>query len=157
MTSRNPTTATTRQETIETPPNGDGSVTFLRSDDAGSQALSLRPAQEPATNSTPTVIRSSDVSDMSLTEAAYWIATEGGSREFNIHDAEIWKSAFDQVLKKIRGGELTVLGRRFDKVSNAAPPFSTSAGTSASRWKQCDTRQQSGAVNRHLVYLGVFT
>lgn len=112
MTSRKPTTATR----TETPPSsGDGgSVTFLHSDDAGSQTLSSRPVQEPATNSTPMVIRPSDTSDMSLTEAAYWIAAEGGSRECDINDAEKWKLSFDQLREKIVEDKLGVLGRRYD-------------------------------------------
>jgi hypothetical protein len=110
MTSRKPTTATT----TETPPSsGDGgSVTFLHSDDAGSQTLSSRPVQEPATNSTLTVIGPSDVSDMSPTEAAYWIATEGGSRELDINDPDVWRPAFAQLLKTIVNDEVAVLGRR---------------------------------------------
>jgi hypothetical protein len=98
MNSRDRTTTPAPQRTTEKSLNG---------------GVSAQPAKEPATNSTPTVICPGDVSDMSLTEAAYWIATECGLREFDVYDAEIWKSAFDQLLKKIREKAVTVLGRRF--------------------------------------------
>jgi hypothetical protein len=124
MTSGKPTRAI--GETTETPPNsGDsGSVTLLNSDDPVSQTLSLRPVQDPATDSTPVVIRPEDVSDMSLTEAAYWIATEGGSRDGYINDTEMWELAFDQLLKEIIDDKIAVLGRKFDSGLHEHVPWS---------------------------------
>ena len=47
-------------------------------------------------------VRPSDVSDMSLTEIAYWIATEGGAAEYVIGNVEeAWKPAFAELLKRI--------------------------------------------------------
>jgi hypothetical protein len=57
--------------------------------------------------------RPHEVSYMSLSEAAYWIATEGGSRGSDIIDAAVWQSAFDQLLKRIVNGGVAVVGRQF--------------------------------------------
>jgi hypothetical protein len=53
------------------------------------------------------------VADMSLTEAAFWVATKGGSREFDIVNVETWKLAFDVLLKLIVNGDIDLWGRRF--------------------------------------------
>ena len=53
------------------------------------------------------------VADMSLTEAAFWVATKEGSREFNLGDVDTWKLAFDVLLKLIVNGDIDLWGRRF--------------------------------------------
>jgi len=58
-------------------------------------------------------VRPSDVSDMSLTEIAYWIATEGGAAECVISDVEeVWKPAFAESLKRIVNHEADLLASR---------------------------------------------
>ena len=57
--------------------------------------------------------RPQDVSAISPSAVAYWIATNGGSREFNIANVEVWKSAFDTLLKMIVSGDAEIWGRRF--------------------------------------------
>lgn len=57
-------------------------------------------------------IRPSDVPDLSLTEAAHWIATKGGSVECVISDAEVWKQAFAELIKKNVNDDVALLGRR---------------------------------------------
>ena len=50
---------------------------------------------------------------MSVTEAAYWIATKGGTDERVISNVEqTWKPAFAELLKKICNGDLDLFGRR---------------------------------------------
>jgi hypothetical protein len=58
-------------------------------------------------------IRPSNVPYMSVTEAAYWIATKGGTDECVISNVEeTWKPAFVELLKKICDGDLDLFGRR---------------------------------------------
>lgn len=58
-------------------------------------------------------VRPSDVPDMSLTEIAYWIATEGGKVGCVISNVEeVWKPAFAELLKKIVNDDLDLWGRR---------------------------------------------
>ena len=58
-------------------------------------------------------VRPSDVSDMSLTEIAYWIATEGGAAECVISNVEEGlKPTFAELLKRIVNDEVDLLGRR---------------------------------------------
>ena len=59
------------------------------------------------------LIHPQHVSDMSLTEAAFWVATKGGSLEFDIGDVETWKLAFDVLLKLIVNDDIDLWGRRF--------------------------------------------
>jgi hypothetical protein len=119
---------TTRETDTDSLQNGeDGSLTLRRSGDAGSQTLSARVGDEPKRSAAPSIdtigppTRPNDVSYMSLTEAAYWIATEGGSSEFDINDAATWKSAFSQLLNKIVAGEVAVVGRRGGGLPESVP------------------------------------
>ena len=58
-------------------------------------------------------VRPSDVSDMSLTEIAYWIATEGGAAECVISNVEeAWKPAFAELLKRIVNHDVDLLASR---------------------------------------------
>jgi hypothetical protein len=119
---------TTPETDTVSPQNGeDGSVTLLRSGEPGSETLSSRVGDEPKPSAAPSndtigpPIRPNDVSYMSLTEAAYWIATEGGSNEFDINDAATWKSAFSQLLNNIVAGEVAVVGRRGGGLPESVP------------------------------------
>src|SRR6516165_7733881 len=53
-----------------------------------------------------------DLPFMTLTAAAYWIASEGGSREFNLNNLEEWQPAFALLLQAIEKETLDVYGRR---------------------------------------------
>ena len=57
--------------------------------------------------------RPQDVSGMSPTAVAYWIATKGGSLEFDVADVKEWRSAFDALLMPIVLGDVEIVGRRF--------------------------------------------
>ena len=120
-----------RDAVSQTPPSSgdDGWAVLLGDiDNPGSQTLSAKKKHlevKPSTALSGKVIgppiRPTDGSDMSLTEAAYWIATEGGSREFDINDAVVWKFAFNQLLRKIVDGEVKVRGCRGDGLYEDVP------------------------------------
>jgi hypothetical protein len=57
--------------------------------------------------------RPQNVSDISPSAVAYWIATKGGLLEFNIADVGAWKLAFDALLEMIVSGDVEIWGRRF--------------------------------------------
>jgi hypothetical protein len=54
------------------------------------------------------------VPDLPLFGAIYWVATEGGEKDFNVRDQAVWDAAILAVLEKVRSGELRVTGRRFE-------------------------------------------
>lgn len=49
---------------------------------------------------------------MSLSSAAYWIASKGGAFSFFVHDLKVWDAAYQKLLSKIITGEVRVIGRR---------------------------------------------
>ena len=49
---------------------------------------------------------------MTLSGAAYWIATEGGSKRIVVRDVLVWRRAFAELLPRIQSGEVRVVGRR---------------------------------------------
>ena len=52
---------------------------------------------------------------MSVSNAAYWIASNGGAREFDFRDTGVWKTAFDELLPRIASGIIGVIGRHHRK------------------------------------------
>ena len=48
---------------------------------------------------------------MALTEAAYWIATQGGRRDFFLNDEKTWGAAFAELFRRIASDELEIIGR----------------------------------------------
>jgi hypothetical protein len=54
------------------------------------------------------------VSDLPLFGVIYWVATEGGEKDFNVIEQAVWDVAILAVLEKVRSGELRVTGRRFE-------------------------------------------
>jgi hypothetical protein len=49
---------------------------------------------------------------MTLSDAAYWIATEGGTKRIVASDDSVWRQAFAELLPRIQSGEIRVVGRR---------------------------------------------
>jgi hypothetical protein len=52
---------------------------------------------------------------MSVSQAAYWVASQGGQILFDLREEERWRKAFDELLPLICDGKLTVVGRREGK------------------------------------------
>lgn len=48
---------------------------------------------------------------MRMFDAAYWIATKGGSLPIVLDDEKVWKAAFDPLLMRIASEEVAVIGR----------------------------------------------
>ena len=49
---------------------------------------------------------------MTLSDAAYWIATEGGAKRIVVRDVSVWKGAFAELLPRVQSGEVRIVGRR---------------------------------------------
>jgi len=49
---------------------------------------------------------------MTISDAAYWIATEGGAKRIVLSDVSVWKQAFDKLLPRVQSGDVRVNGRR---------------------------------------------
>jgi hypothetical protein len=49
---------------------------------------------------------------MPLSDAAYWIASQGGQSSFDLRDVERWKVAFDALLPRLSSGVIAAIGRR---------------------------------------------
>ena len=49
---------------------------------------------------------------MALSDAAYWIATEGGTKRIVMRDVSVWKRAFAELLPRVQSGQVHVVGRR---------------------------------------------
>ena len=49
---------------------------------------------------------------MTLTLAAYWIATEGGKKRILARDASVWRGAFNRLLSRIQSNDVEMVGRR---------------------------------------------
>jgi hypothetical protein len=47
-----------------------------------------------------------------FSQAAFWLATKGGTSRFDLEDSGTWKLAYDQLLKRIESGEVEAIGRR---------------------------------------------
>jgi hypothetical protein len=60
-------------------------------------------------------IQPSTVAYMSLFEAAYWIATKGGSLSINVTDSQVWRAAFDALLRRIASEDVGIIGRRVEE------------------------------------------
>jgi hypothetical protein len=52
---------------------------------------------------------------MTLSDAAYWIATKGGTVSFRARDHKYWKNAFNELLPRICSEEVQIIGRRNGK------------------------------------------
>jgi hypothetical protein len=52
---------------------------------------------------------------MSVSQAAYWIASQGGQILFDLREEQRWINAFNQLLPLICDGKITVVGRRDGK------------------------------------------
>jgi hypothetical protein len=48
---------------------------------------------------------------MPLSQAAYWIASKGGTAPFDFREQPRWESAFKQLMARISSGEVAVIGR----------------------------------------------
>jgi hypothetical protein len=60
----------------------------------------------------PPLVRPDGFGYMPLSCAAQWIATEGGTREFDPRDETAWRAAFDQLLGAIASEVVRVVGTR---------------------------------------------
>jgi hypothetical protein len=49
---------------------------------------------------------------MALSDAAYWIATEGGTKRIFMRDVSVWKGAFAELLLRVQDGVVRIVGRR---------------------------------------------
>jgi len=49
---------------------------------------------------------------MTLSNAAYWIATEGGTKLILARDISVWKDAFAELFRRIQSGDVRIVGRR---------------------------------------------
>jgi hypothetical protein len=49
---------------------------------------------------------------MTLSDAAYWIATEGGTKRIVVRDVSVWREAFAELLPRMQSGQVRVVGRR---------------------------------------------
>ena len=62
---------------------------------------------------------------MTLSDAAYWIATEGGAKRIVATDDSVWRQAFAELLPRIQSGEVRVVGkRRGESISGVINPES---------------------------------
>ena len=66
--------------------------------------------------------------EIPLVQAAYWIASEGGSVTFNFRDRSNWEAAFAQLIPKIAAGYIAVNGRKHAKGLAAEIPSVNFAG-----------------------------
>ena len=48
---------------------------------------------------------------MPLTQAAYWIATNGGIKSVDVNDQAAWKHAFDELLPHIASNDVQIIGQ----------------------------------------------
>ena len=64
---------------------------------------------------------------MSISDAAYWIASEGGRISFSLTNLQKWQAAFYQLLPLISSGQIPVIGRRHGRgLATPVPPVSFS-------------------------------
>lgn len=49
---------------------------------------------------------------MTLSDAVYWIATEGGTKRIVARDVSVWRAAFAEILPRVQSGKVRVVGRR---------------------------------------------
>jgi hypothetical protein len=48
---------------------------------------------------------------MPLSQAAYWIATNGGTKSFDVNNQAAWKSAYDELLAHIASNDVQIIGQ----------------------------------------------
>jgi hypothetical protein len=64
---------------------------------------------------------------MSISDAAYWIASEGGRISFSLTNLQKWQGAFYLLLPLISSGQISVIGRRHGRgLAAPVPPASFS-------------------------------
>ena len=49
---------------------------------------------------------------MHFSGAVYWIATEGGKKNFWIREERVWRVAVETLLDRVAGGQVAIIGRR---------------------------------------------
>lgn len=49
---------------------------------------------------------------ISISEAAYWIASKGGTSSFDLREQLRWRAAFDELMPRICAGQISVIGRK---------------------------------------------
>lgn len=49
---------------------------------------------------------------ITLSEAAYWIATEAGTKRVAARDTAVWQGVFDKLLPRMQSGDVRVVGRK---------------------------------------------
>ncbi len=59
--------------------------------------------------------------DMSIFDTIYWVAREGGAKDFHVNDRPVWESAITVVVSKLRSGEIPFLGRSADGLPDVVP------------------------------------
>jgi hypothetical protein len=69
-----------------------------------------------------------DVPDMSIWDAVYWVAREGGSKDFNVTDESVWDPAIASVVSKMRSGEIPFFGQRSENAFPEVIPAHTLSG-----------------------------
>jgi hypothetical protein len=65
---------------------------------------------------------------MSISDAAYWIASEGGRISFDLNNLQKWQAAFYQLLSLISSSQISVIGRRHGRGLAAAVPGASFSG-----------------------------
>jgi hypothetical protein len=48
---------------------------------------------------------------MPLSQVAYWIATNGGAKSFDVNDQAAWKPAYDELLAQIASNDVQIIGQ----------------------------------------------
>lgn len=66
-----------------------------------SESVHLGPPQDPHVGG-----------EMTLFEALYWIASEGGAASFDIYDTSVWRRAAEALHARIVDGSVVLMGRR---------------------------------------------
>jgi hypothetical protein len=47
---------------------------------------------------------------MPFSQAAYWVATSGGTKSFDVNDQAVWKHAYDELLTHIASNDVQIIG-----------------------------------------------
>lgn len=69
-----------------------------------------------------------DVPDMSIWDAVYWVASEGGAKDFDVTEVTVWVPAIVAVVSKIISGEIPLSGRRSQNAIPETLPANTLSG-----------------------------
>jgi len=60
---------------------------------------------------------------MPLSQVAYWIATNGGTKSVDVADQAAWKPAFDELLPHIASNNVQIIGQNSDGMNEVIDGF----------------------------------